>query len=94
MMGEKLCWDLGELYAMTRHAESVGNAARRLARAACRGGATICMTDIKLLRRQAVRRRRDIEIWERKLIRRIVFVADHPRLDDDVFDPEREQHPR
>src|SRR5437868_6690303 len=36
----------------------------------------------------------NVQILKWILVRRVVFVADDPRLDDDVFDPKRRQHPR
>src|SRR5947207_14197261 len=48
----------------------------------------------KLLCRQVLRRAYDIEIRERKLVRRIVFVADYPGLNEDILDTKRRDHPR
>src|SRR5438045_9473138 len=48
----------------------------------------------KLLCRQVLRRADDIEIRERKLVRRIVFVADYPGLNQDILDTKRRDHTR
>src|SRR5207244_733174 len=55
----KTSWGFDELYVMKRVAESEHDAARRLARAACRGDATINLNvgQSALFDRQAVRRR-------------------------------------